>query len=73
MASINSMNSFGISNETKRELIQKIKVKNGPAYLQKEHLPLFFSDVTNWKGQPLIPILDFLNQLEHDEVPEAEH
>ena len=32
-------------------------------------MPLFFSNKTDWKPKPFIPILDFLNSFEEQKIP----
>lgn len=44
----NFINSVNIDPKAKREVVAKIRDTNPETYREKEDLPLYFSDITDW-------------------------
>ena len=65
----NLINSIGVEDRVMADVIQQIRMHNEESYLQHGDLPLFFSNVTDWRPKPFMPLLEFLNNLEYQDIP----
>ena len=65
----NNINSIGIDRKMKHSVVQQIRQINGEGIRSSPSVPVLFSDISEWKPRPFTPILDFLNNLEYEEIP----
>ena len=58
----NANNNINIESDEKARVIDLIR-QNDPEYMSNENVPMFFSNITNWKGVPFTRLVDFVDNV----------
>ena len=67
----NDINSMNVDTEMKKSIVQTVRLNNPESYTENGSVPILYSNITQWKGISFTNVLDYLNNLEYDEVPMA--
>lgn len=66
----NDQNFIGVTDDTKTQLINTIKLLCGDSYQEDDQLPVLFSSMNKWQPKPFMTMLQFLETLEPAREPD---